>query len=787
MSIFDKPKKTLYRFLFYYLLILFLPTIFYIYANWQASNIIREEIFKSRAAMLNHTRLGIDNVLTAANNAIYQIANNNRLNVFLLQKQSFNNLDHYEIYQITQDLYPYSIRNPLIADIFIYCFNSDIIFCPGTVYPAWLYYDWRMFYRDKNFAEWKNNLINSIPGRSIQIDNPVIDGKEKSIIFFTQTLPILSLTNKLGIIKIAIDEQELQKILTANGNGYILDGSGRIVTSNISANELPAISPEDLKGSSGFFTVSINRKNYMVSFASSQVTDWKYINIEQEEVFLEKVHYFSRNFVIIVVLCGVLGIILSYFLSKKSYSPINRIIQFITASMGVTTPKETWNEMEFIRDVFINAVKNNARMEEENKKLIQQISQKEKNKNSVLPDDIGIANNIITGMIQSGNSQNIPALQDFLQFYGINLTYKRFLVILVQIEDFSKLISEKTGTDNRQIIHLAIKSIVEELFKNGSHFGYVISLDRDMLGTLVNLNDQIENKMAVEEIGTYTAKLCSFMKENLFTTVSIGIGRIYHKLDDINLSYQDAKTALEFRVINKQQQVIWFDSILDNDKEYYYPIDTELKLVQALKAADLDMCKNLITNILEENFERRNLSIRMAQFVAFTMINTALRTVNAMNLDAESILGEKIHFLNHLSTFRTKEQFHKEIMDIYECICGYLANKKEKAPNSRIKNEALAYIHSHFMDFNFSQTALADALEMSPQYLSRVFKEEAGCNMLEYVNRLRIDQAKQFLSGTDMGEAAIANKVGYTNDKTLIRVFKKYEGITPGQYRTLYK
>ncbi|MNW01044.1 HTH-type transcriptional activator Btr [compost metagenome] len=73
---------------------------------------------------------------------------------------------------------------------------------------------------------------------------------------------------------------------------------------------------------------------------------------------------------------------------------------------------------------------------------------------------------------------------------------------------------------------------------------------------------------------------------------------------------------------------------------------------------------------------------------------------------------------------------------------------------------------------------------MTPQYISAVYKKSSGQNLTDYVAEVRIREAKKLLTHPSMTIAQVAEKVGYANDIGFIRFFKKYEGITPGAYRS---
>jgi AraC-like DNA-binding protein len=80
-------------------------------------------------------------------------------------------------------------------------------------------------------------------------------------------------------------------------------------------------------------------------------------------------------------------------------------------------------------------------------------------------------------------------------------------------------------------------------------------------------------------------------------------------------------------------------------------------------------------------------------------------------------------------------------------------------------------------------SSIADDLGVSNSYISRVFKKIYHIGVVEYINKTRIDHAKELIVKGDMSMKAIAIKVGFSSDVSFIRVFKKYERITPGKYK----
>ncbi|MDN5276704.1 MAG: two-component system, response regulator YesN [Clostridiales bacterium] len=72
---------------------------------------------------------------------------------------------------------------------------------------------------------------------------------------------------------------------------------------------------------------------------------------------------------------------------------------------------------------------------------------------------------------------------------------------------------------------------------------------------------------------------------------------------------------------------------------------------------------------------------------------------------------------------------------------------------------------------------------ISPYYLSHLFKEELNITFLEYLTMVRMEEAKKLLKDTSLSIVAIASQVGYEDASYFSKVFKKYVGISPAQYR----
>lgn len=92
------------------------------------------------------------------------------------------------------------------------------------------------------------------------------------------------------------------------------------------------------------------------------------------------------------------------------------------------------------------------------------------------------------------------------------------------------------------------------------------------------------------------------------------------------------------------------------------------------------------------------------------------------------------------------------------------------------------YISEHYQE-EISLSTAAEKVNISPVYLSRLFKKEEGINFLDYLNQYRIDAAKKLLQNPQYNVLEAADMTGFKNTRYFSKIFKKNVGLTPSEYR----
>jgi YesN/AraC family two-component response regulator len=120
------------------------------------------------------------------------------------------------------------------------------------------------------------------------------------------------------------------------------------------------------------------------------------------------------------------------------------------------------------------------------------------------------------------------------------------------------------------------------------------------------------------------------------------------------------------------------------------------------------------------------------------------------------------------------------------CCRRVLENREEPlefpSPMHERISEIARYINNHYME-ELSLHLLAERFYVSPYYLSRFFKEATGFTFVEYLNSVRIKEAKKLLEQTGLKVNHIARKVGFGSVTHFGRVFKQVTGQAPLFYR----
>lgn len=205
-----------------------------------------------------------------------------------------------------------------------------------------------------------------------------------------------------------------------------------------------------------------------------------------------------------------------------------------------------------------------------------------------------------------------------------------------------------------------------------------------------------------------------------------------------------------------------------------YPYAEEKKLlniVRLQKNPGKEMLRDFLKRILPPVY-----SAEVSRMLQLQFLTALARTANEMGID---IVEE---FKNAETAIYKLRKVEESLLHIIE----KLVSEREKL--SRKYTEIIVQTAKERMKEEFSDTELsvgkiAEEIGVTPNYLSRIFKDITGELCIEFLTRLRLEEARRLLAQSSMKSYEIAERTGYHNPNYFSALFKKYAGCTPKEYR----
>lgn len=166
---------------------------------------------------------------------------------------------------------------------------------------------------------------------------------------------------------------------------------------------------------------------------------------------------------------------------------------------------------------------------------------------------------------------------------------------------------------------------------------------------------------------------------------------------------------------------------------------------------------------------------RMMHLLHHTLYQVFLETLSDNGLSFESL----IHSTVSENAERSPEDMRRFAESNFD---SFMEKLNEKNSKTDPVEKAIVYIESHFRE-PIDREQIAEAISISPNYLSKLFAEKTGANMREFINKRRVEEAKRLLINTNETVSTIAYMVGYDTLAYFSSVFKKLTGKSPVEWR----
>lgn len=545
------------------------------------------------------------------------------------------------------------------------------------------------------------------------------------------------------------------EIITPEGN-VISHVNEFVVGTNISGDE-PIRQILDCPGSEGYLIRQRDKGRELITFYKSDFNNWIYVGTFYVDNLMEKVNRLRRYTIYLCLILVFSGVFISWVISKKLYNPLRKLIQDIKSRKGIDI-KSGDTELTILSKAFDSLVQQQSRLSDMLEKSAVNIKE-------------GTVLALLEGKADK-KPDNDPAQALF--------PYEYFICAVILVDNY-KAFMENYSADQRKYIKMLIIKVSEELL--GTPFKCAgIAYEKHKIVLVVNLNAAAEDLQEVP--GKAFVKLQAELSKVLDYTISVGVGNCVHGAQSVGESLDNALEVLKLKILTGYGSIHLWSEPDEENQGYFYPYLQEKHLFNNIQAGLKDKMQNSVNDFTLAVKEHGSIGYDNVVLIFNQLIGNTMKYLLDMHCNIRAVLGDDCNLYQELASLETLDEIQLWLNRLYEVILNYFQkdNEEKKSPFEK----ALDYIHMNYRhDFEIGR--IADHIGLSYSHFRRIFREHTGDNVINYINSLRISESKRMLCQTSLTINDIALHLGYNSSQTFTRFFKKYEGVTPGEFRTAQK
>lgn len=378
------------------------------------------------------------------------------------------------------------------------------------------------------------------------------------------------------------------------------------------------------------------------------------------------------------------------------------------------------------------------------------------------------------------------------QSYNLDLNGNGFMVSVVSLDynlssekdEDIKGLTEGSGEPNeKELIKVSALNLCSEIAAK-NELGIVFLQDDKIVVIAVSKRDPID-QFVVKTINTLE-EIRTSAEKYLKSTVTIGLGTVRSEVNEINISYKGALSALDYRIVLGNNRTIFIEDIEPQAVEKIaFDELKERALISSIKVGTEAEIGETIDNIFKEVIEIKA-SIKDYQIYLLEILTTITKVAKNSNVNMDNIFGNNYNFFVELYKFNDINEVKNWVKDIAVKLSNYIIKDRQDTVQLMVK-QAKDYAKENYSDSEITINRLCEHLHISPTYFSLIFKRETKTTFINYLTRIRMEAAKEFLRTTDKKTFEIAEKVGYSEPNYFSYSFKKNFGISPSEYRNSHK
>lgn len=380
-----------------------------------------------------------------------------------------------------------------------------------------------------------------------------------------------------------------------------------------------------------------------------------------------------------------------------------------------------------------------------------------------------------------GNYDNSGTFLEKLKFFELDLPFEKHMVVVLFAE-----ISEHIKEENPS--HW-IENSLSELLK---HISYIknnticVTRDENEIVLIFRFNPDLKEQHYIRKAVAHAVTLLSELPYH--SNVYAGIGQIGHLLLQVNLSYDTAAKALESRFYRPEQHIIEYHASHDplpngGDSWVTCPQTVLTDLVAMAITGNIQTCNAKMDHIFKQ-FSEDHLPPSFIKEYCYSIIFLIKQSIPNSHVRM-SVPFPLRKVRADISNAATMNELLSYMKNYLRMVCNSV-NLFREGTNKDDKLYLIESIKS-FLKENYTQnislSELSDQFHFSASYISFLFKSLTGENYVDYVKKLRMERAAEYLKQGKHKVYEIAQLVGYHNYRYFDTQFKRLFGLSPTKYR----
>lgn len=602
------------------------------------------------------------------------------------------------------------------------------------------------------------------------------DSGRAGYISYVRRLPVMGLGNPRGAVILQIKESALRNQLNSYSVGLekqtltildadhevLLDSSGPVRPAGVSRSALsdPVLRQIAASGErSGQYMLNGAEGKELAAFNESSMGRM-YISRLPEQEMIGQLAWIKVLILLSVSVFVLVGILLTWFSSRLAYNPIQQLLRYgeHLRRNGPESPP-AGNEIEYIRSSL-------SYLNEQAESLNSYIRRMQ-------PD---LRDRFLQRLLLSGTSWSRSTLEEGCAKYQIPLS-GQFLVLVVKVENMVR--KKRFLPSEGPVIVFAVKNVMSELLdQSGSLDGYIVDIDDRDSVALLRFDAELSAREIRLHVSRYAEEIHKSLERFLSFPAAVGVGRP-GGLAVAAESFREAQLALQYRLFLDTEDVLFYEDMISIERNpvFIYPREKESGIVEALWNGEPERAEAELHEF--SRIARSSDSYDIMMQCYHVLLSAIIQSVEDKGPGFREML--KVNLFDQLKENQTSRELHDWFIGALFPLVQEIGSEIRSKSSRLIVQRVCGYITSH-PHCTPTLTECAEIVEVSPSYLSRLFKKETGTSFIEYLMNFKVQQAKQLLKDTDYTINEIAERVGYS-ERNLNRAFQRFVNMSPNQFR----